>query len=153
MESTCSKTLKLQSFLKFLVKGVKQGPLYDYIFFKTVSQSNISRSTTIETSTLPAIYIFKRSNLIFQLIFQNSGIFISFVTSLSPNWVKRTQSCISCIEGDRKIEMIIWWNFEGRSLFLRSFSQKIAGLTPVVTSLTQNWVKKGSNFYSMNQWW
>ena len=33
------------------------------------------------------------------------------MASLSPNWVERTQSCISCIEGDRKIKINIWWNF------------------------------------------
>ena len=35
-----------------------------------------------------------------------------------------------------------WWNFKVRSLFLRSLSRNIAVLTPTVTSLTQNWVKK-----------
>ena len=48
--------------------------------------------TTIETSTLPVIYIFKRSNPILWLIFQNSETFISFVRSLSLNWVKLTES-------------------------------------------------------------
>ena len=48
--------------------------------------------TTIETSAIPAVCIFKISNPIFQLIFQNPGIFISFMMSLPPNWVKRTQS-------------------------------------------------------------
>ena len=48
--------------------------------------------TTIETSTLLAICIFKRPNPILYLIFQNSGTFISAVTSLSLNWVKRAQS-------------------------------------------------------------
>ena len=68
--------------------------------------------TTIETSTLPVIYIFKRSNPILWLIFQNSETFISFVRSLSLNWVKLTESCISCTEGDRKIKINISWNFE-----------------------------------------
>ena len=63
--------------------------------------------TIIETSTVPTIYIFKRSKLIPLLIFQNSGTFISFVRSLSPNCVKQTQSCISCIKGDRKIKIHI----------------------------------------------
>ena len=38
-------------------------------------------------------------------------------------------------------------------MFLRSLSQNIAVLTAVVTSLTQNWVKKSSNLYFMYQWW
>ena len=63
--------------------------------------------TTIETSTLPAICTFKRPNPVFLLIFQNSGTFISFMRSLSLNWVKRAQICISCIEGDRKIKINI----------------------------------------------
>ena len=63
--------------------------------------------TTIETFALPGICIFERSNPILELTFQNSVIFISFVASLSPDWVKRAQSCIPCIEGDRKIEINI----------------------------------------------
>ena len=31
-----------------------------------------------------------------------------FLTSLSLNWLKRAQSCISCIEDDRKIKVNIW---------------------------------------------
>ena len=56
------------------------------------------------------------------------------MTSLSLNWVKRAQCCIPCIKGDRKIKINIWWNFEVGSLFLRSFSQIIAVLIPVMTS-------------------
>ena len=74
--------------------------------------------TPTETSTLLAICIFKRSNPILYLIFQNSGKFISAVTSLSLHWVKRAQSCISCVEGDRKIKINISRNFEVRNLFL-----------------------------------
>ena len=80
--------------------------------------------TPIETYTLPVICFFKRSNPTLQLIFQNSEMFISFVMSLSRNWVKRAQSCISCIVVDRKIEISIWWKFEVWSLFLRLLSQK-----------------------------
>ena len=72
------------------------------------------------------------------------------MTLLSQNWAKWAESCISCIERDRKIE--INRNFEVRSLFVRSLSQNIALLTPVVTSLTQNWVKKGPNSYLMYPW-
>ena len=36
-----------------------------------------------------------------------------------------------------------------RILFPRSLSQNIAVSTPMVTSLTQNWVKKGLNLYLM----
>ena len=80
--------------------------------------------TPIETYTLPIICFFKRSDPTLQLIFQNSEMFISFVMSLSRNWVKRAQSCISCIVVDRKIEISIWWKFEVWRLFLRLLSQK-----------------------------
>ena len=56
--------------------------------------------TIIETFALLAICISKRSNPILQLIFQNSGTFFSFLTSLSSNWVKRAQSCVPCFAGD-----------------------------------------------------
>ena len=73
--------------------------------------------TTTESSTLLAICIIEGSNLIFQLNFQNPGIIISFVTLLSPNWVKRAQSCISCLKGDRKTEINIWWKSHWDLLF------------------------------------
>ena len=150
-KNTCFKIPKLQNFVKCLVKDVKQGPLYGVIF--EVLQNNFKviyyDQTTIETSTRPAVCIFKRSNPIVELIFQNSGIFISFVTSVSPNWTKRAQSCMSCIEGDRKIKINIWWNFEVKNLFLRSISQIIAILFPMVTSSTQNWLKKAPKLVSL----
>ena len=109
MESTCFKTLKLQIVCKMLAERCETGPLY--ASFSNVLQNNFKviyrDQTTIETFTLPAICIFKRSNPILYLIFQNSVIFVSFVTSLSPNRVKRAQGCISCIEGDRKIKINI----------------------------------------------
>ena len=58
--------------------------------------------TTIETLTLPAIWIFKKPNPILWLIFQNCGMFSSFVTSFSPNW---DESCISCTKGDKKFKI------------------------------------------------
>ena len=81
---------------------------------------------TIKTFKLPAIWNFKRSNPILQLIFQNFGIFVSFVTSLPPNWVKRARSYISRVEGYRNIKINIWWNLKVNSLFLRSLSQNTA---------------------------
>ena len=60
--------------------------------------------TAIKTSTLPAIGIFIRSNLVLKLIFQNSEMFISFVLSLSLNWLKGVKSCISCIEGNKRFK-------------------------------------------------
>ena len=105
---------------------------------------------TTETSTLPAICIFKRSNPILLLIFQNSGIFISFVTSLSPNWVKRVQSCISChisrvIE---KSKSILDGTLKWRVCFWDYFLKILQFWLPLVTSLTQNWLKKGSKLVS-----
>ena len=54
-------------------------------FIRDVIFDNLSelQQTTIETSVLPTICSFKRSNPILSLNFQNSVIFISFVMSLS----------------------------------------------------------------------
>ena len=88
----CGKGAPMTSFSKVLQNS-----------FKVIYHDQ----TTIETSTLPAICIFKRSNPILWLIFQNFGIFISFVMLLSSNLVKKIQTCISCIKGDRKTEINI----------------------------------------------
>ena len=66
------------------------------MYFSKVPQSCFKviypDQATIEISMLLAICIFKTSNPINKLSSQNSGIFISFVTSLSQNWgKKRTQ--------------------------------------------------------------
>ena len=65
--------------------------------FSKVRQNSVKviyrNQTAIQTFTLPAFCIFKRSNPILKLIFQNSGIFISLVNLLSLNWVKTVQSC------------------------------------------------------------
>ena len=53
--------------------------------------------------------------------------------SLSLNWVK---SCVSCIEREKSKSLFV------RSLFLRSLSQNIAVMTPMVTLSTPKWVKK-----------
>ena len=156
MESTCFKTQKLQHICKILGERceTEQGPFMTP-FSKVLQNSfNVTHrnQTATETFTIPAISIFKRWKLILYLIFQNSKIFISLVMSLSSSCVKRTQSCISCIKRERKTEINIWWNFEVRSLLLRSLSQNTAVLTPVVMLLTQNWVKMGPNLYFMYQW-
>ena len=156
MESTCFKTQKLQHICKILGERceTEQGPFMTP-FSKVLQNSfNVTHrnQTATETFTIPAISIFKRWKLILYLIFQNSKIFISLVMSLSSSCVKRTQSCISCIKRERKTEINIWWNFEVRSLLLRSLSQNTAVLTHVVMLLTQNWVKMGPNLYFMYQW-
>ena len=156
MESTCFKTQKLQHICKILGERceTEQGPFMTP-FSKVLQNSfNVTHrnQTATETFTIPAISIFKRWKLILYLIFQNSKIFISLVMSLSSSCVKRTQSCILCIKRERKTEINIWWNFEVRSLLLRSLSQNTAVLTPVVMLLTQNWVKMGPNLYFMYQW-
>ena len=156
MESTCFKTQKLQHICKILGERceTEQGPFMTP-FSKVLQNSfNVTHrnQTATETFTIPAISIFKRWKLILYLIFQNSKIFISLVMSLSSSCVKRTQSCISCIKRERKTEINIWWNFEVRSLLLRSLSQNTAVLTPVVMLLIQNWVKMGPNLYFMYQW-
>ena len=156
MESTCFKTQKLQHICKILGERceTEQGPFMTP-FSKVLQNSfNVTHrnQTATETFTIPAISIFKRWKLILYLIFQNSKILFSLVMSLSSSCVKRTQSCISCIKRERKTEINIWWNFEVRSLLLRSLSQNTAVLTPVVMLLTQNWVKMGPKLYFMYQW-
>ena len=65
------------------------------------------------------------------------------MASLYQNRIKRSQSCISCTAGDREIEINISWNFEARSMFLKSLFQNIAVLTSMVTSLIQKLNQKG----------
>ena len=102
---------------------MKQTPLDDATFQSSPKrfQSNISRPNNDRN--------FYTSNYLHFLIIY------SFLTSLFPNWVNRAQSCMSCVESDGKIEISILWNI--------SLSQEFL-LTPVLTSLTQNWVKKKS---------
>ena len=71
---------------------------------------------------------------------------ITLVTSLSRKWGEIAQICIFCMNNDKKIKMdgICWWQVELISLFLRH---------GVMTSLTQNWVKRGPNFHFFNQLW
>ena len=120
---------------------MKLGYLYDIIFQSSSKQFHFQSSTsrqsnnTVETSTFPSIYIFKRSNPILQLIFQNFGMFIFFMTSLFANSGKRAQNWRSCIGGDRKIKINIWQNFEVKSFFLRSPFQNIAVLSERETKL------------------
>ena len=98
------------------MKGAKRKHPYDVIFessskrFKAV----YCGQTTLETSTLPAFCIFKRSNVLV-----NSSTFwnIHFFCDVTISELgKKELSCISYIEGDRKIEINICSNFEVRSL-------------------------------------
>ena len=95
---------------KCLAIGVRQRLLHDVISFsnsfKVIHRGQKNKKQWQKAFTNPTICIFKKSNPILQLIFQNSGSFISFAMSLSPNQVKRAQSCTSCIEGDRKMKFI-----------------------------------------------
>ena len=43
--------------------------------------------------------------------------------SLSPNWVKRAQSCVLCTEGDREIEINILWNLSEEFVSEITFSK------------------------------
>ena len=102
-------------------KGMKQMPFMTP--FSKVLQNSFKviycYQTAINFFALPTICMFYniKSNSLFHLSkFWN----ISFVTPLSPNWLKRTQSCVSCMESDRKIEINIWCNFLVRGLFLTS---------------------------------
>ena len=131
------------------MKNENQRSLYDVIFQSSTkcSQINISLPNSNRNFKLLPFCISKRSNPILLLTCQNSGVFISFAMSISPNWAKSVQKCASYIEDDRKIGVHIWWNSEMGSLFLRSLSQNVAVLTSMVTSLTKKCVKKDPNLY------
>ena len=138
-------------FVKCLVKGVKQRPLYGVIFqsFSKQFQSNISwpnKNINFSTSSYLLFWGIKSNSLVNFSKFWNIYFFYDAIIS---NLGKRVQSCISCIKGYRKIKINIWWNFEVRSLSLRSLSQSIAVLTPVVTPLSHIGSKKGRNLYFM----
>ena len=106
LESTCFKTLKLLKISERCKTGL----------FMTspskVPQNSFQviyhNQTTIETSTLPIICTFKMPDLILWVIFQNFEWFVSFVVSLTPNWVKRTQSCTSRVRETSKYLMELW---------------------------------------------
>ena len=124
MESICFiKTLKLQKFCKMPHERCETGAVLCRNFLK-IFQNGFKviyeDQTTIEVSELPTICIFQEMKSS-SLIFQNSGIFISFITSLSPNWATRVQSCISCIKGDRKTKINIYWNYQGRTYIWDAF--------------------------------
>ena len=136
-------------FVKCLVKGVKQRPLYGVIFQSSSKQfqSNISwPNNNINFSTSRHLHFWgiKSNSLVNFSKFWNIYFFYDAIIS---NLGKRAQSCISCIKGYRKIKINIWWNFEVRSLFLRPLSQSIAVLTHVVTPLSHIGSKKGRNLY------
>ena len=136
-------------FVKCLVKGVKQRPLYGVIFQSSSKQfqSNISwpnNNINFSTSSHLHFWGIKSNSLVNFSKFWNIYFFYDAIIS---NLGKRAQSCISCIKGHRKIKINIWWNFEVRSLFLRSLSQSIAVLTHVVTPLSHIGSKKGRNLY------
>ena len=138
-------------FVKCLVKGVKQRPLYGVIFqsFSKQFQSNISwpnKNINFSTSSYLHFWGIKSNSLVNFSKFWNIYFFYDAIIS---NLGKRVQSCISCIKGYRKIKINIWWNLEVRSLFLRSLSQSIAVLTPVVTPLGHIGSEKGRNLYFM----
>ena len=127
---------------EYLFQNTETGPLYVLISQSSFNSFKIiyHDSTTIETSTIPAICIFKKSNLTFWLIFQNSGICISFVTSLSPNWVKRDQSCISSIEDLRvigRLKSTIDETLKWGVCFWDLFLKKIAIFIPMMMSLNK----------------
>ena len=93
LESTCFKTLKLLKISERCKTGL-------FMTSRSKVPQNIFQviyynQTTIETSTLPIICTFKMPNLILWVIFQNFEWFVSFAVSLTPNWVKRAQSCTS----------------------------------------------------------
>ena len=49
---------------------------------------------------------------------------------------------MSCIEGDRKIKINIWWNLKCGVRLWDHFLKILQVLTRVVTSFIQNWVKR-----------
>ena len=127
MESTYFKILKSQILCKILGKRCETGNPFWYHFpklFKTakvISRPNNNRN--FYTSSHLHFDEIKSSSLV---NFSKFRYVYSFVTS---QWVKMAKSYISCISGARITSINIRWNFEMRSLFLRSLSQNIAVLT------------------------
>ena len=118
--------------------------------------------TTIESSTLPAFCIFKKSNV---LVDSSTFWNVSFVTLLSPNWVKNNHfvyHILRVIERSKSIfvrtlKWGVWAQTFGKKWHKIVFSctngdkkMKVNSKgkfeakysLPVVTSSTQKWVKK-----------
>ena len=149
-----SKHYDYNIFVKCLVKCVKQGPLYDVIFQRSSKhfQSNISRPNNNRNFSTS-------SHLRFQEIKSNSLVNFSefwniyfFVPSLSSNRVKSAQSCISCIKGNRKIEINIWWNFEMRIVSEITFS-RCCSFDSRGDVINPKMHEKGPYWYFMYQCW
>ena len=107
-------------------------------FFKVLQ----IKETTIETSTLPAICTFKRLNAILYLIFQNSEIFISFMTPLSPNWKKRSKLVFHVSMVIERSKSIVKGNLRWSIHFWNHYLKILKFWVLLVTSPVQKWVKK-----------
>ena len=130
------------------MKSVKLGYLYDIIFQSSSKQFHFQSSTsrqsnnTIETSTFPSIYIFKSSNPILQLIFQNFGMFIFL-------WRHYSQTA----EKEPKIEDHVSGVIErSKSIFDRTLKWRVS-FWDHLFKILQFWVKERPNLYFMCQWW
>ena len=129
----------------------KRGPFMTSFFsvlqnsFKVIYRDQ----TTIETSTLPAICIFKRSNLIFLVNFPKFWNMDFLCDVIIFNLCKKGQKVVYHVS--RVIE---------RSKSVFDGTLKWGEFVPVAnfskycnfTSLTQNWVKMSSNLYFIYQW-
>ena len=122
-------------------------------FFKVIQNSLkvIYRDqTTIETSSLPAICISKRSNLIFLVNFPkfwNMYFFCDVIIfKLCKQGPKVVYHVSRVIERSKPIfDGTFKW---GEFVSVTNFSKYCN-----FRSLTQNWVKKGPNLHFIYQWW
>ena len=105
--------------------------------------------TTIETSTLPAICIFKRSDLFFLVNFSNVCNMYFFCDVIFSKLVKKDSKVVYLVlRVMERLKSIFvgtlkWGEFVSVINFSRHYN---------FTSLTQIWVKKALNLYYMYQW-
>ena len=71
---------------------------------------------------------------------------IILVTWSSQNWVKKTQTCISCTTGGKNIKIRNYNNFNWKFFFWRKIFGIFIKLILFVTSLFQNWNYQGRTY-------
>ena len=130
------------------MKCVKKGLFYNVIFqhfqtFKVIYWENRIR---IETSTLPAICIFKRLN---QSNFSNFWNMYFLCDAIISKLVKKGPKVVYHVSREKgKSKLLFDGTFRwGEFVSVINFS-KYGNFT----SLTQNWVKNCLNLYFMYQW-
>ena len=66
---------------------------------------------------------------------------------------KRTETCILCTNGDRKMKIKSKRNFEVRYTFMKLFSQNLEFLAPYCHVIISKLGQKHSNLHIMYNWW